>query len=284
MIICSLCGSKNIKSFLSFQASTYNRCNNCSFVFLDKNISFPEEEKLYSGDYIRERGHDRPDSSLWKAKEATAHQYLSLLEKHISKGNLLDIGCSTGITLKVARDRGWSVYGVEVNESAAAFAREVLNIGNVKIGRLSNEMFPDEFFSAVLMFDVIEHIHPPLEFIQILRNKIKPSGLLLIITPNIDSISAKLLKTKWPHLFPEHVCLYSPKSIRFLLEKHGFSVLKTGWAKKFATIDMIRRHLECHSNVLLSKPLLTLLNALTVFEHVVFPLNIGEMFVLARKL
>lgn len=284
MNICPLCGSSHQTNHLLFEGYSYKKCNHCSLVFLDKDFTpAPAENNIYNQDYIEKRGHDALNSNIAKAKNITAVHYLNLLEKLIPKGNLLEIGCSTGITLKAAEASGWRVYGVEINQAAIDIARERLNIQTIKLGPLNQKMFIDNFFSAVLMFDVLEHLRYPLTHIEIVRNKLKQRGLVLIITPNINSLSAKLLKDKWPHLFLEHVCLYSPKSLQYLLERNGFKIIKMSWAVKFVSLNMITYHLKNHPHLLFSKPLLFILSRLKLFENIIFPLNIGEICVLAEK-
>ena len=237
----------------------------------------------YDENYIEERGHTDIETDLFSAKKATANYYLSLLEKQQKPAKLLEIGCSTGITMQTAREMGWQVSGVEVNRAAICFAKNNFGIENILSGPLHKSMFPEKSFSAAIMLDVIEHIEQPKEFLEILKATLKPKGTLLIVTPNIDSLSARIMKTKWPHLFLEHVCLYSPKSIRLLFEKSGFKVKQIDWAKKYVTLKMLKKHLQCHPNSFLAKPLRSALKLFKGLENIVFPFNLGEMFVIAEK-
>jgi 2-polyprenyl-3-methyl-5-hydroxy-6-metoxy-1,4-benzoquinol methylase len=284
MLTCPVCECRYVKSYISFRGYHYVKCRKCSLVFLDSDNNVAGKEKaLYDLDYIKRRGYDSSSSYVAKAKEASAKFYLSLLERYVSKGRLLEIGCSTGIVLRVAADRGWEVFGEEINEEAVSIAEESFNINAIKVGPLNRGMFPNSFFSLVLMLDVLEHFSNPLELIEILREKLKQGGSLFLITPNINSISAKVLKGKWLHLFLEHLCLYSPQSITFLLERFKFKTLKLGWALKFVNIDMLKYHLECHPDILFARPIISLLNKLTFLGKLHFPFNVGEMYVLAQK-
>jgi 2-polyprenyl-3-methyl-5-hydroxy-6-metoxy-1,4-benzoquinol methylase len=284
ILICPLCDSKHTMPHLSFENNIYKMCKNCSLVFLGNKNSYPDDKALYNLEYVQKRGYDALTSSVARAKSATADYYLSCLEKYgVEKENFLEIGCATGIVLKKAQSRGWNTYGVEINEAAASIARVSLGTENIKTGYFNNNLFPDNFFSAVAMFDVLEHIRQPVPFIELLEKKMKPSGLLCILTPNIFSLSARVLRRKWPHLFPEHVCFYSPRSIKFLLEKHKFKILKIGWALKFVTIDIVRNHLNCHRHLFLAKSTSDFLLKLKIVDNIVFPFNIGEMIIVARK-
>ncbi len=283
MSSCPICHSEKNTYYLSLANYSYRECLHCHLIFLD----YPDIPSLlkntYNRTYIEKRGHADLHSPLFQAKIRTSHFYLSLLEKHAAKGKLLEVGCSTGITLKTAKNRGWEVYGVEPNDSAASIAQTLLDKKAIKIGQLSDTMFPDEFFCATILFDVLEHIYNPLEFFEILQRKMKTNGFLLLMTPNINSLSAKILKRRWFHWFSEHVCLYSPQSLKFLLDKFHFKIVRMGWALKFTNMEMIRFHFECHPHILFSSCVKSVLKRLSFMDHLIFPLNIGEIYVLAQK-
>jgi 2-polyprenyl-3-methyl-5-hydroxy-6-metoxy-1,4-benzoquinol methylase len=144
-------------------------------------------------------------------------------------------------------------------------------------------MFPDGYFDLVTLFDVIEHLPHPKEFLSLLNKKMAPGSSILFITPNIDTMSFKLLKNKWPHFVQEHLCLYSPKSLERLLKETGFTLKSHGWAAKYITIEMLKTHSAHHPNSLIYKPVSWLLGKVPFLSRMTFPFNIGEMYVLAQK-
>lgn len=281
MILCPLCGSEYNSITICTGGYSYRKCAKCSLVFLDVNTAFDDKE-LYTLEYIEQRGHNMLGSYLAKAKEATADYYLSLIGRYVNKGKLLEIGCSTGITLKAAQKKGWDVYGVEINKTAGNIAKNLLNVDTIKIGSINDEMFPDDFFSVIIIFDVIEHISNPIEFMRILRNKLKNKGVVLFITPNVSSLSARIFKHKWLHLFREHVCIYSPQTMELLLNRSGFEALKIHRAVKFINMDIIKRHIECHPDIFF-KPLLSFFKKLSFLNRIILPFNMGEICIVAQK-
>ncbi len=252
-------------------------------VFQDPGVSFKEEE-IYNADYIQKRSQDPGNLNIAIPRKKTAEHYYRWIEKFVTKGNLLEVGCATGLALKVAQNHGWKVFGVEVNKKAALIANEVLKADVVRVGHLNDGMFPNEYFSLVTLFDVMEHIPHPIEFLSILRKKIAPGGSILFVTPNVDTLSFKILKEKWPHFVREHLLLYSPKSMDRLLKETGFTPKAHGWAKKYISIEMLRTHSQHHPNALFYKPISWILGKTLGLAQAVFPFNIGEMFVLAEKI
>jgi len=280
-IICPLCGSTGASQFLPMPGFIYLKCPSCSLVFLDLNTKVEEKDR-YTMEYIQKRGHDQLESRIVKAKEETARHYFSLAEQFVPKGDLLEVGCSTGIMLKVARQRGWQVHGVEINSSAAAIAAESLGVSTITDKELSDELFPGKLFSLIALFDVIEHIPEPIAFMNAIKKKLAPNGIVLFVTPDIKSLSFNLLKSKWPHLMPEHPRLYSRQSMDILFWKTGLKAVKYGWAGKHVTAEILRRHLACHPHILFSKTAQAILKNTPLLNEAVFPFNLGELYAIAR--
>ncbi|MBF0489399.1 MAG: class I SAM-dependent methyltransferase [Candidatus Omnitrophica bacterium] len=281
---CFVCSGKQCISSLAIQTAAgeipYFQCSDCSLIFQDPGVSFKESE-IYNADYILKRSQDPGNLNISRPREKTAEHYYTWVEKFVPKGNLLEIGCATGIALKVAKNHGWNVFGVEVNEQAATVARKLLGSDVIRVGNFNNDMFPDEYFSLITLFDVLEHIPHPVEFLTLLHKKLAPGGSILFVTPTIDSLSFKILKEKWPHFVQEHLLLYSTKSINQLLTTTHFLPKKHGWAIKYLSIEMLKTHCEHHPQTFFYKPIRWLLR---LAPTGVIPFNVGEMFVFAQKI
>ncbi|MCL5276202.1 MAG: class I SAM-dependent methyltransferase [Deltaproteobacteria bacterium] len=53
----------------------------------------------------------------------------------------MDIGCGTGNYLRILRELGWDVYGIEPSERAAEIGRKQFGL-NIKTGTLMDHKFP----------------------------------------------------------------------------------------------------------------------------------------------
>ena len=51
-------------------------------------------------------------------------------------------------------------------------------------------------------------------------------GHLIVNYPDYDSWPRKLMGTKWPFFLSVHLFYFTPQSIRQILEKHGFQVVR----------------------------------------------------------
>jgi len=143
---------------------------------------------------------------------------------------LLEIGSGAGLFLKAFARQGWDTLGVEVNDDAAQFARTRLNL-DVRSTYAEDLDVPPSSFDVVAMMDVIEHVPNPAETIATARRFLKPGGVLLMQTPNLDAFSRTALGAPWAVLSPaEHLYYFTEDTMTALLQKAGFAASTYVWA------------------------------------------------------
>jgi 2-polyprenyl-3-methyl-5-hydroxy-6-metoxy-1,4-benzoquinol methylase len=135
-------------------------------------------------------------------------------------GRLLEVGCAAGYFLNAART-DFEVSGVEPSRWAAAEASRRFGV-KVHAGTLVEAAFPDTHFDVVAMVDVIEHLADPAAVLAECRKVLKPGGLLYLVTPDIGSLSATILRGSWWGLRPAHLHYFSRKTLDSFLAKNGF--------------------------------------------------------------
>jgi len=142
-------------------------------------------------------------------------------------GRLLDVGCGTGIFLDMMRRRGeWEVFGVEINEEAARYARGKLQL-DVFAGELGEASFPTAHFDVVTLWHVLEHLHEPRLVLQEIYRILRDDGWLLLSLPNAASYEAQAFGEFWAGLdVPRHLYFFTPTAIRELLRQEGFETVK----------------------------------------------------------
>ena len=69
---------------------------------------------------------------------------------------------------------------------------------------------------------------PRREILREAARVLRRGGLLYLETPNDQSLEAIVMGERWPMRLPEHLTFYSPREIRYCLEKSGFSKVATG--------------------------------------------------------
>ncbi len=279
---CPLCDAPEASLLHRKDDFTVFRCRACSLAFAWPQVSEETSRKIYGDSYYESWGIEE-DPTVREMKKLTFGLRLRALEKIIPPGRILDVGCATGFFLEAAAERGWEAHGVEINPFAVEQARK--QFGNRVIeSTVEDAAFGQSSFDAIAMSDVLEHVPDPLATLSRANDLLRPGGLLAITTPNIASITARLLGRRWPHLKTEHQFYFSPRSLSPLLTRAGFSVISQRSAVKALSLNYIYAQ-RTVSRVPLLTPLASLLHGLLPDSIRRKPLYFlaGEMFVVAQK-
>jgi SAM-dependent methyltransferase len=125
--------------------------------------------------------------------------------------------------LAAFRRRGWRVFGIERNETAAETARQTLGPDTIAT---SMEGLPaDARFDLIVLFQVLEHIGEPVALLREYANRLAPGALLIANVPNFSSWQSRFAGSKWMHLdVPRHLVHYTPDSMRHTLKCAGLTL------------------------------------------------------------
>jgi SAM-dependent methyltransferase len=142
-----------------------------------------------------------------------------------SPGTILDVGCGTGHFLAAMRKySNWELIGIDRDPQVIAFVRDALNV-ETYVGRIEESNFPDHTFDAVTMWDSLEHFHYPRRALLKIQRILKPTGILLLRVPSLDSLDARLFGRCWSGLdAPRHLTVFSQETLCRLLRETGFSI------------------------------------------------------------
>lgn len=146
---------------------------------------------------------------------------LQIIEKLKKPGKILEIGSSTGVMLKLFKDRGWEILGIEPSKKAC----EIANSRGVKTLNTDFESahLKDRIFDVVILNHVLEHLKNPKLIFDKCQKVLKEGGLLFIDVPNFGSLSAKIWKSYWPYLLlGEHDWHFTHQSLDKLFTSSGF--------------------------------------------------------------
>ena len=144
---------------------------------------------------------------------------------------VLDVGCATGFLARRLQGRGATVVGLELDERAAAEARqfcEAVFVGDVETMELPLE---EGSFDAIVCGDFVEHLRDPRAFLKRIRPFLAPGGRLVLSTPNIANWAMRLgllfgrfRYTEWGILDRTHTHLFTRKTLRECLESAGYRI------------------------------------------------------------
>ncbi|MCM8763087.1 MAG: class I SAM-dependent methyltransferase, partial [Candidatus Omnitrophica bacterium] len=219
------------------------RCRNCGFVFANPQ---DEVEKIISA-------YQYMQDELYLQEEAGRRKSARIVLKRIAKfrrsGRLLEIGCSAGFLLDEARKLGWQVYGVEVSKWAVKYCKEKLGLENIFEGSLEEARFPYNYFDAIVMLDVIEHLHNPHSVLEESRRILKPAGILCVSTPDISSLLSRFLKARWWGIQRAHLFYFNKKTLREMLFACGFKVVKFKSHVRIFSAGYWQQRLRAYNNI-----------------------------------
>lgn len=266
---CQLCGSS--ERTLKFQDGPFRvvTCSQCGLTYVTPRLQGEALKAVYDEGYWKSTNPKQRGYADYASESAlylkTFRRRMRLVSRWLpANGRVLDVGCAAGYFLRIAKEHGHDVHGVELSQAIAVEAVKALGQDRVHIGTLDDAVAAMDHkpasFDLVTMWDVVEHIPEPQPVLRRVRELIKPGGRFLLETQNVASRWARLLGPRWHHYkHDEHLYHFDPQTIRRLLADCGFKVLHLGpaHAGKYVSFGFLAERAGRLGKVagLLAKPL-----------------------------
>lgn len=249
----------NLKDYLHGTPGewTYKRCRNCGLIFLDPRPVQEDIDKAYDCPTYGTHQHDRPRSALRRLRAYLGKGYLAnkygydegvgrfqrmagwLIYLHPGqrevlncsimylpverRGRVLDVGCGSGDILNELRRLRWRVEGVDPDPQAVRLAARNYGL-DVEVGTVETRDYPPDHFDAVIASHVIEHVYDPVSFLKECWRVLRPGGILVIATPNADSLGHLLFGPDWRVLEPpRHLTVFSSGTLSRAASQAGIT-------------------------------------------------------------
>lgn len=263
-IKCDLCKGQDFTKLYNVKDRMFNvwgkftliKCKSCGLVSLDPKPNSNTLKKFYPSVAYYAYGVDEQTDFFGSLRSYLIKHYYSptffsrlfsffvhkvpAMPRKCKNKVILDIGCGSGDTLYLLKKLGWNVYGIEVDKIAVnAAQKRGLNVVRGTYKNLSK--YPDKFFDCIRLYHVIEHIDDSSYCLDLIKKKLKDNGELLIGTPNINSLTARVFKSYWYNMdAPRHLYLFSPKTLSVLLKRHGFQIESLGYCSAGGIVGSIQ--------------------------------------------
>lgn len=238
LISCPFCKSQRFRFLCKINLNTLFisgvvECEGCRLVFVNPMLTTQELDQIYSPRYFvsgNPRFGFENYFANYRSQVVQGRVLGRRLQKTKPRGRVLDVGCALGFLLDGLRQScDWEVYGVELSSWAAQFAREKLGL-QVHAGTLEEAPFPDGFFDAILLNDLLEHLPDPVAFLDIAHRKLAPGGLIFVHSPNgrcdvqpfIDAHREGTIRIQ----SQAHLFYFYPDVLKTILESTGFEVVE----------------------------------------------------------
>ncbi len=204
---------------------TYFHCDRCSCLFIG-DMPTDRLAQIYPANYYSFRPIKK--NLALRIKEALDKRLFASLLAKLSGTSLsvLDIGGGTGWLLGIIRQIDPRVTYTQVVDIDEGAQSEALLAGHHYFRGTIEAYQPDRLYDLVLMLNLIEHVADPKATLAKVGALLKPGGIALIKTPNIESWDARIFRrTYWGGLHaPRHWVLFSEKSFRLALEGTGLQI------------------------------------------------------------
>lgn len=238
---CPLCGTENRPSRpVLTQELDGGRlqsacvCGQCGLWYLDD--CYADRSAVYTAGYAAWGNPGDAADLVAEAKLTAFREQLKAIGRPsgVPTPRLLDVGTGAGYLLDAAKEAGWEVYGSDTSADAVrqTAARHPDRVFHAPIDQLPLGLGP---FQAVTLTDVLEHVTDPRALFRSIRRLLGHDGVLLVITPDIDSWSRRLLGRRWFQFKHEHVTYWNRAALTRLAQETGFRVESVrGNSKKFS--------------------------------------------------
>jgi len=209
-IRCKLCSEPAAEPTYDLSDSIIYVCRNCDFHFLNHLDSTPDKAhntiqlNCKNLNYLKSRADE--NASLHLKRLAFMQQQLNL-----SGSKVLDIGAGLGQFQRLLHAQGAESHGIEPSSIRRKYALEQAGI------ELRSELVDDDYwqttfiqyFDAITLWDVIEHVNFPRETLQSACKLLQPGGKIFLDTPSRSSLSYQLSE-KFYHYLPGKISLFLP--------------------------------------------------------------------------
>ncbi|MFT5337477.1 MAG: 2-polyprenyl-3-methyl-5-hydroxy-6-metoxy-1,4-benzoquinol methylase [Sphingobacteriales bacterium] len=205
----------------------YFECLKCISLFIDP---FPKNrlQEIYPANYYSYGEQKR--GAVATVKEWLDRKYFNKILKPFQgrEINVLDYGGGSGWLLDVVKQSYPNVKITQVVDIDKGAQKIAEGHGHRYFCGEIEDFDSEVKFDLVLMLNIIEHIASPFTALKKVESFLSPEGLVLIKTPNMDSLDARVFKkTYWGGLHcPRHWILFSKKSFVTLVQKTNLSVAR----------------------------------------------------------
>lgn len=157
----------------------------------------------------------------------------------------VDLGCGRGEFSRMLQQRGFQVTCLDIDPDNVA-ACQALGFESRQADL--NEPLPlgDSSYDLAIMLDVIEHVPRAQHLIKEIARVVRPTGLLLLSTPNYGWVLHRIrgLMGQPPPGEGYHFRFFVPANLTAILQSAGFKVVqRNSWTYPPPPINYLRRQL-----------------------------------------
>lgn len=246
MTACPGCTDRGSRLVESVDIFSLYQCIRCGLQFWDPTVD--PNKVWYENDLFYSIRNELIPETL-----ATKYRLFLNARSHPG-GELIDIGCGTGMFAARCRDKGYSVTGIDFNVHSVSVAKNLWGLENVYSLSLDEfvSKYPDRRFDVITFFEVLEHQQSPIEFLIKVKGLLNPGGFIALSIPNRERWELLPPMNDYP---PNHLTRWNVDALKGLLGSEGFVVEEI--VEVPFSIESARQVLSGRLNSLKNKVLMT---------------------------
>lgn len=249
-------------------------CHGCDVIYAsDPPTALTLAEAYHQAQYDSQTEAD-------DAAAAYARAAQPVLQQLGQRARALEIGTGTGVFLQCLQQAGFAeLVGVEPSRAAIDAAppeRQAWILGGV----FDEADFAPASFDLVCCFMTLEHVREPRPLVESALRLLRPGGAFVAVVHNWRGPVNRLLGKRSPIVDIEHLQLFSPSSVRQLLQGAGYHGISV---QSFANRYSISYWLRLAPLPASLKSVITWLLKATGLTHVKLRFNVGNLWVSGFK-
>jgi len=157
-----------------------------------------------------------------------SNRFYAILARRYGKhgGRLLEIGSGMGHLVGQLEDT-FHTYGMDLNHWAVEQSKAVVDKSALQTASAEELPFADGSFDVVIIKHIVEHLPNPEKAIAEIGRVVSPGGVLILSTPNLDSLLKPWKGDRWiGYQDPTHISLHAPATWLGWIKSSGFSLLR----------------------------------------------------------
>jgi 2-polyprenyl-3-methyl-5-hydroxy-6-metoxy-1,4-benzoquinol methylase len=248
-------GIETVYMLLGGRHGRHVKCRNCGLIYVNPI----EKASKINEDYSQRRSVDV--AIIRRSRLRATKSQVALIKEYKSGTKLLDIGCGEGLFLFNASKAGYITKGIELSQDAAEYAKKEFGL-DVEAKPFEELRLPENYFDVVTLWQVLEHLPYPFNVLKEVHRILKPGGLVVASTPDIEGIPAKILRKRWWNIRKLHLNQFTTETLMDILQNAGF--------KNMSSVC----YLECISLPMLLVPILKCLRMYERLGDLLYPESI----------
>ncbi|MCK6585157.1 MAG: class I SAM-dependent methyltransferase [Anaerolineales bacterium] len=241
---CPVCDADSYDRLFVKQGFDFVRCRNCNLVYVNPRLLESATLAYYCDAADQQSMTDwlsvlaSPANQAWQVPYF--QEAVDILANMIpAKSRILDIGCSIGLFMEVARKSGFECIGLEPEPKSREYA--VQRGLDVRPELFKDAGFSANSFDAITMFGVMEHLSNPRKILVEVWDALKPGGVVMAVSPNVYSLANGTLHEQ-ARTFTgrNHLSYFSRDTFSHLFERCGYEVVHLDTA--LTGLDAVLNH------------------------------------------